>query len=188
MRVFVLSPGRSGSATFTEACRHMTNYTAGHETRSDRVKARFDYPDNHIEVDNRLTWMLGGLGAASAPEDRFVWLRRDSRSVIASFLGRWEGSYRASIIKAFAHGIIQRRTDWDDREAVVRFYVETVEANIAEFVKARDHMVVRLGTSDFDTFWDWIDARGDRDAAVETWARVHNASESGSATDHDLHG
>lgn len=176
MRVFVLSPGRSGSATFAEACTHMTNYTAGHETRSGLVTGRFDYPDNHIEVDNRLTWMLGGLAAASAPEDRYVWLKRDNHSVIASFVRRWESNYRASIIKAFAHGIIQRRADWDDREAVVRFYVEAVEANIAEFLKAKDHMVVKLGTSDFDRFWDWIGAQGDRNAANETWATVHNAS------------
>jgi len=176
MRVFVLSPGRSGSATFAEACKHMTNFTAGHETRSGLVEERFDYPDSHIEADNRLTWMLGGLSRASQPDDRYVWLQRDRNLVVESFLRRWESSYRSNIIKAFAHGIIQRRSDWDDPEAVVRFYVETVEANIAEFVKERDHMIVRLGTPDFESFWEWIGAEGDRHGALMKWATVHNAS------------
>jgi ferritin-like protein len=49
--------------TFIRACQHITNYTAGHETRSTLLgEARVAYPDQHIEADNRLSWMLGKLG------------------------------------------------------------------------------------------------------------------------------
>ena len=37
MRVFVLSTARCGSQTCERACRHLTNYTAGHETRKDTL-------------------------------------------------------------------------------------------------------------------------------------------------------
>jgi ferritin-like protein len=49
--------------TFIRACRHITNYTAGHETRSTLLgEDRIAYPRQHIEADNRLSWMLGKLG------------------------------------------------------------------------------------------------------------------------------
>ena len=62
MNVFILSTGRSGSQTFARACAHVSNYTSAHESRSGLLgDAHFDYPDNHIESDNRLSWMLGRL-------------------------------------------------------------------------------------------------------------------------------
>jgi hypothetical protein len=69
MNVFVLTTGRSGSLTFAEACRRITNYTTGHETRVGRVgPERLAYPDRHIEVDHRLAWFLGRMdGLATAP-------------------------------------------------------------------------------------------------------------------------
>jgi hypothetical protein len=182
MRVFVLSPGRSGSMTFAEACKHMTNYTAAHESRSAEIgDRRFDYPNRHIEVDNRLTWLLGGLAANEKPTDRFVWLRRDLEAVASSFLRRWAGTRRAGIIEAFAHAIIMRPNDWPEeaRADVARFYVETVEANIAEFLEDRDHMTVWLGSrDDFAGFWKWVGAEGDLTAALTTWATPHNPSAS----------
>ncbi|MHC4834220.1 MAG: hypothetical protein ACYTFH_10095, partial [Planctomycetota bacterium] len=60
MNVFILSTGRAGSMSFERACSHITNYSAGHETRSGFLgQRRFDYPQNHIESDNRLAWLLG---------------------------------------------------------------------------------------------------------------------------------
>ena len=62
MNVFVLTTGRSGSLTFAEACRHITNFSCGHETRVGLIGAeRLAYPDQHIEVDNRLAWFTGRL-------------------------------------------------------------------------------------------------------------------------------
>ncbi|MFO8086269.1 MAG: hypothetical protein R6T91_00500, partial [Bacteroidales bacterium] len=41
--------------------KHLDGMTAGHETNRQKIDSRLDYPDNHVEVDNRLVWFLGGL-------------------------------------------------------------------------------------------------------------------------------
>ncbi|MES9978612.1 MAG: hypothetical protein ABW107_07665, partial [Candidatus Thiodiazotropha sp. 6PLUC5] len=62
MNIFILNSGRCGSTTFIKACEHITNYTTGHETRAHLTgDKRIDYPDNHIEADNRLSWILGRI-------------------------------------------------------------------------------------------------------------------------------
>ena len=68
-RVFVLCTGRCGSTTFARAAAHATNFTAKHESRTYKLGAqRLAYPDNHIEVDNRLAWWRGvGMTARVTP-------------------------------------------------------------------------------------------------------------------------
>ncbi|MEJ1383421.1 MAG: hypothetical protein RPV21_03475, partial [Candidatus Sedimenticola sp. (ex Thyasira tokunagai)] len=62
MNIFILNTGRCGSTTFIEACRHITNYSAAHESRIQLIgDRRLAYPQNHIEADNRLSWLLGRL-------------------------------------------------------------------------------------------------------------------------------
>ena len=54
----------------------MTNFTAGHETRTNRLgAARLDYPDRHIEADNRLSFFLGKLNARWGDDAHYVHLR-----------------------------------------------------------------------------------------------------------------
>ena len=168
--------------SFSEACSHLTNFTAGHETRSARIgPGRFEFPPNHIEVDNRLSWQLGGLGARWDSEDvLYVHLQRDREAVARSHLKRWNSPYRASIIRAFGHGITQRVKDWPEekRMEVCRHYVDTVTANITDFLRDRPHVSVNLETVevDFPRFLDRIGAEGDRDAAQAEWNILHNAS------------
>lgn len=182
MNVFVLCTGRCGSMTFVEACGHVTNFTAGHETRAAKIgPARFAYPAGHIEVDNRLSWHLGGLGAAYDGSDvLYVHLRRDPEAVARSFLKRWDSGFRASIIRAFGHGIVQRAKEWPEhrRLDVCRHYVDTVTANIDEFLSGRPSLTVDLQTvePDFAGFLDRIGAEGDRSAALAEWKVRHNAS------------
>lgn len=156
----------------------MTNFTAAHESRAREVgPARFDYPDRHIEADNRLTWLLGGLAAHERRGDRYVWLQRPTSDVAASFLRRWEAPTRISIMEAFAHGIIMEHKDWpaERRAELVWFYIEMVEANIIEFITDRPHLTVQLGEpGSFRRFWQWIGANGDLEAALDTWALRHN--------------
>jgi hypothetical protein len=87
VRIFVLTTGRSGSLTFAKACGHASNFTAAHESRIDLIDGRLDYPDQHIEVDNRLAWMLGPLHAAH-PDARYVHLTRDAATTARSFARR----------------------------------------------------------------------------------------------------
>ena len=73
MRVFVLSPQRCGSVTFSAACSHIKNFTSGHETRE---KLEVQYPDNHIEVDNRLAFFLGRIEKNYGDNAYYVFLKR----------------------------------------------------------------------------------------------------------------
>ena len=78
MNVFVLCTGRCGSTTFTRACEHINNYTSSHESRTQFLGAeRFNYPTNHIEVDNRLSWLLGRLDNIYGNDAFYVHLTRD---------------------------------------------------------------------------------------------------------------
>ena len=63
MNVFVLCTGRCGSVTLYKICKHIQNFTSGHESRK---KLDFKYQENHIEIDNRLSWFLGRL------DDKFI--------------------------------------------------------------------------------------------------------------------
>lgn len=181
-RVFVLSPGRAGSKTFVEACSHLTNYSTAHESRAALLgEERFAYPLAHIEADNRLTWFLGPLGDHfDGSNVLYVHLKRDKESIVDSFLHRLRNSeYRASIIAAFAHGIVMKPGDWKPEEEieVAKLYVSTVQSNIEHFLRGRKSVVVNLedGGVSFRDFLQEISAEGDIEQSVRTWLTVHNA-------------
>lgn len=179
--IFVLSPGRSGSKTFVEACLHLSNYTAAHESLASKIgDERFAYPQNHIEADNRLTWFTGEMSKRFTDDVFFVNLIRDHAATVDSFYHRLQNSmYRASIMSAFAHGIIAKPKDWrpEQERDLARFYVDTVKSNIEFFLKDRPHHVVHLedGGKTFNEFLQIIGAEGDIESARKTWLEVHNA-------------
>lgn len=182
MNVFVLGTGRCGTVTFTRACQYITNYSTGHETRSAEIgDARFDYPDDHIEADNRLSWFLGRLGSRYDDRDvLYVHLLRDREATAASFLKRWDGPQKAGIMSAYRHGVIPRGSEWPEsrRLDVCRDYVDTVTANVTEFLGSRPHMTLHLEDIEpgFSAFMDRIGADGDLDAARQEWEIKHNGS------------
>ena len=112
--IFVLSPGRSGSKTFIEASSHLTNYSAAHESLSAHLgDKRFAYPSDHIEADNRLIWFTGELAKRFSDDVLYINLIRDFDATVDSFYHRLQNSsYRASIMNAFAHGILMKPGDW----------------------------------------------------------------------------
>lgn len=175
MRVFVLCTGRCGSTTFARACSHITNYTSGHETRSRQYKARLNYPDQHIEVDNRLAWMLGMLDARYGTDPLYIHLERDFDAVLDSYTRRAHNPH--GIVPAFAHGIIQA-DQCDDYEQPTRLMLRTVKANIRMFLRDKPN-VIRIRIEEphrgFDRMWDTIGAQGDRDAAHAELDVRHNA-------------
>lgn len=181
-KVFVLSPGRSGSKTFIEACSHLTNYSSSHESLASKLgDERFAYPEHHIEADNRLCWFFGELSTKYSGSDvLYIHLIRDLQQTADSFLHRLRNSaYRASIMNAFSHGILMKPGDWtpDEEAQVARFYVDTIHSNIKDFLKDKNHLVVHLqdGGLSFDNFLSEINAEGDLIAARETWTQIHNA-------------
>lgn len=177
MNVFVLCTGRCGSTTFQAACGHIGNYTSGHESLRRHPEARtLPYPANHIEVDNRLAWQLGALGEKYGDDARYVHLTRDRDQVAESFNKRW--TWAGSLSLAFKNGIrMSPRAEPDI--AFCYDLVDTVNANIREFLRHRRHVMtfdVATADNDFSRFWEWIGAEGDRDAALGEWQILHNAS------------
>ena len=179
--VFVLSPGRSGSKTFIEASSHLSNYTAAHESLASQLgDQRFAYPAHHIEADNRLTWFTGQLADRFPDDVLYVHLIRDFDATVDSFHHRLQNStYRASIMSAFAHGIVMKPGDWreDQQRDLAAFYVKTVKSNIDLFLKDRPHHIVHLedGGESFNEFLKLISAEGDLVKVHSTWLEVHNA-------------
>ena len=194
MNVFVLSTGRCGSLSFARACAHLTNYTAGHESRAHLFgRERLDYPDNHIEVDNRLAWFLGPLAERYDGRDvLYVHLTRDPQETAES-LCAWSlptaarpRSNPASILRAWCHGITLRTTAMsaDEYLQAARAYVDTVNANIRTFLAPqgdewsggyRDSRDVAMGdAAAFSWFLKYIKAEGNIDAAMATWGRKSN--------------
>ncbi|WP_147448260.1 hypothetical protein [Mesorhizobium sp. YM1C-6-2] len=177
MNVFVLCTGRSGSASFAKACKHFTNYSAAHESRS-RVfgPGRFDYPPNHIEVDNHLAFQLGYLHQRYGNDACYVHLVRDRERVAKSFVRLIDSP--VSNVRGFATGVLMRPELTDEELwAASLDYVDVVSANIKAFLrdKTRTHFVdIDDPVEAFLAFAEDIGAEGDLDAAVNTLTTPSN--------------
>ncbi len=164
--------------TFAKACEHLTNYTTGHESRAGCIgDQRFSYPDQHIEVDSRLTWFLGELGLRF-PEAFYVHLRRDQEATAKSICHKWGGG-QINFARAFGHAIVMHGSPWPESQKldVSRFQVRTAVANIEEFLTNRRHWTVWLEEAStwVQPFLEYIKAKGDLHAAQAEFAVRHNA-------------
>jgi hypothetical protein len=175
MNVFVLTTGRSGSVTFAEACRHAVNFTTGHETRVGLVGAdRLAYPPDHIEVDDRLAWLLGRLEDAYGDSAFYVHLRRDEYATATSRMRRWN----KPLMRAYRNGIL-----WDVDPGISRLDVArdlnlTVERNIDLFLRDKSQTMridIETARQSFPEFWKRVGAQGDLEAALEELHLHHHA-------------
>ncbi len=175
MNIFILNSGRCGSTTFIKACRHITNFTATHEANiAVPGHARLEYPQNHIEADNRLTWFLGRLEQRFGDSAFYVHLQRERQATIDSFVRRMD----FGIMQAYRQGIYLHAEDADP-QTLAGDYVDTVNANISCFLKDKSRrMTVQLenAQSDFTDFWNAIDAQGDLQHALQEWTVSYNHS------------
>ena len=176
MNVFILNSGRCGSSTFIQACRHITNFSAGHETRVRLVgPQRLAYPDRHIEADNRLSWLLGRLEQAYGNRAFYVHLQREREATAASFARR----IGFGIMKAYREGILLESEAGQSDLDLARDYLDTIDANIALFLRDKHnqmHFRLEHAKDDFKRFWHWIGAEGDVVKALAEWDIRHNAS------------
>jgi hypothetical protein len=176
MRVFVLSTGRCGTTTLARACSHITNFTCAHESNWGRVGPdRFEYPDQHIEIDNRLSWFLGELYARYGDEARYVHLIRDPEKTALSFTHRW------NVWESSITGYARHLLCVSDRSIeVARAHVTTMNANISHFLRDKPHtMTLHLETlpDQYLAFLEWIGAHGDSAAAIDQLRVSHNSTE-----------
>lgn len=175
MNVFILNSGRCGSTTFIKACQHINNYTAAHESRIRNTgPERLNYPDNHIEADNRLSWFLGRLDVLYGDSAIYIHLIRNADEAASSFIKRSE----FGIMKAWREGIYLT-DDADSPVALANDYIYTVNSNIKLFLKDKTHKMtfhLENARDDFKVFCDLINAEGDIDAALNEWQTHHNHS------------
>lgn len=177
MNVFVLCTGRCGSVTFIRASEHIRNYSAAHESRTGRLGAdRFDYPPQHIEADNRLSWLLGRLDRAYGDKAFYVHLRRDPEQVARSFVKRID----RGIMRAYRRGgiLMDLPADADPLRTALD-YCETVEANIEAFLRdkpLRMDFDLRDAAEAFPRFCERIGADVDLGLALAEFEVRHNAS------------
>jgi hypothetical protein len=176
MNIFVLNTGRCGSTTFIKACEHITNYTSAHESRSGFIgEAHFQYPPNHIEADNRLSWFLGRLDKTYGNDAFYVHLKRNEVDTARSFVKRCN----TGIIGAYRADILMRCPPDSDPMAACLDYYHTVNSNIESFLKDKTRvMIFSLETAkrDFQSFWSLINAEGNFSAALAEWDIAYNAS------------
>lgn len=177
--IFVLCTGRCGSTTLARACAHFDNYTCEHEGRSHLTgTARFDFPQRHIEIDNRLSWLLGRLDRHWGDAAFYVHLTRDREAVAQSFAKR----AGQGILKAYRHDILMKAPRLSADTPLIDFcrdYVDTVTENIHLFLRDKTHvmgMTLETLGPDFLQFCDRIGATGDLDAARTTLSQRHNPS------------
>ena len=179
MRVFILSTGRSGSKSFIKACNHINNYTAAHESLAKKIGPdRFDYPDSHIEADNRLSWFLGSLDKKFGNEAFYVHLKRNKKDTANSYVKRW--TYQGNILKAFSEGILlqgyKKHSD-EEKLIITENFIQTVEDNISAFLKDKPNkMVMNLEniTEDFAHFYEAINAKGNLEEAIISFNTPNN--------------
>lgn len=179
MNVFVLNSGRSGSKTFSKACSHISNYSSGHEILCGHIgEARFAYPDNHIEADNRLSWLLGRLDEKYGDRAFYVHLHRDQPKVVASHVRRHD--LRLGIIWGYRKIILQHLPDTVSKPDLCRDYCHTVDANIELFLRDKSQKMdfaMEHADRDFRRFWHNIGAEGDISAALREFDFAHNSTE-----------
>ena len=177
MNIFVLNTGRCGSTTFIKACRHIKNYTCAHESRTAMLgEDRLNYPENHIEADNRLSWLLGRLDKSYGDNAFYVHLKRNREGTAQSFTRR----YASGIIKAYrGDGILMDLPEDAEPMDVSADYCDTVNSNIALFLKDKTKKIeVSLENieKDFKVFWDSIGAEGEINDALSELSTSYNAS------------
>jgi hypothetical protein len=174
-KVFVLGTGRCGTVTFSHACRHLTNFTVGHETPIPE-DLNFGRQD-HIEVSPRLTWVLSLLEYQFAQEDGtfFVQLQRDKQGVCDSWTSRGQN-------RGASHF---GRLTWGDQsrpppDVVNSMCYDSMTWAISQLGERYPHkyMLIRLETVEqqWDEFCTRIGAAGDLDAGRAEFKKKYNAT------------
>lgn len=176
MNIFILNTGRCGSTTFIKACQHITNFSAQHESRINQIgDMRLAYPDDHIEADNRLSWILGRLDQKYGDRAFYVHLSRDRELTADSFARRKE----MGIMKAYHEGILLGGEEMQGAQDIALDYIDTVESNITLFLKDKSQKMLfslENAKADFALFWERIGAEGDLQKALLEWDTSYNAS------------
>ena len=181
MKVIVLCSGRTGSTTLYRSCQHIDNFTVNHESQVELLGARrFDFPDQHIEIDNRLIWQLGSLEQHIGDRALYVHLTRERSAVKQSFINRLYQpksifySYCESIKKSTPENLSS-----DEIADLADDILDNIDANIRYYLKDKTHQMefqIENYQQDFALFWEFINAKGDLEKALAEWSKKYNSS------------
>jgi hypothetical protein len=183
MRAFVIGTGRCGTQTFSMACKHITNYTSGHETHTGQI-GDLDYPDGHIEVDHHLGWATPLLVEKypPGPDTLYVHLLRDREACVASW-SRRQSMDHFSRLCCFAKSAASMP---EKRRLAAEYYVSMMTSIIESSLHTpRQHSgfavcgSVMTGYIEnladwFPEFWRLLCAEGDRVAALAECGKRYN--------------
>lgn len=169
MRVFVTGTGRCGSVSFKHACRHIRNYTVGHEM----VNPELEYPDDHIEINPQFRKCLLELHD-KYPNAKFVHLKRSKEKCVPSLaalnFGKVMECYfrlHVSVIKSpDPLHVAERYWEWENR--IISTQMKCIPANqtmTLQLEEIKNHWL---------KFLDWIGARGNVKASLNEWNRPKN--------------
>jgi len=176
MNIFILNTGRCGSTTFIRACQNICNYSSAHESCSTYIgKQRLNYPDNHIEADNRLSWFLGRLDKKYGDDAFYVHLTRDLEQTAESFSKRAD----YGIMSAYKQGILLGGQKEQVSYDVAVDYIDTIDTNIELFLKDKKNKMsfsLQSAKEDFKLFWNKVSAEGDLEKCLLEWDKNYNAS------------
>lgn len=170
--VFVLCAGRCGSRTLAVACREIRNWSVGHESRASYLHGRLDYPPQHIEVDNRLSFFLGQLHEHYRDGPLYVHLTRNTEDTAKSFLRQGVNYNKGhGIIPAFIKSInrVPNIHSVDKLQAAMK-YIEMTNSNIRLFLKDKPHVIhmnIEEPQDAFRKLWWLTEAKGDYEAACK---------------------
>ncbi|MCK4746434.1 MAG: hypothetical protein KAT15_05340 [Bacteroidales bacterium] len=187
MKVFVLGTGRSGTKTFARACEHLTNYTVSHN--SLREGAGFDHKwsvlkskDQHIEVDDRLSWLLPVMERLHGDDAYYVHLWRDPAKVVRSYARPGRLHLQGSLLSTFYHGILgtpaeKRKVRAADAEKAGAICVEVINKNIENFLEDKSNRIfidIDDPKEPYRHFLQEIGAEGDLEAALTEFEAIYD--------------
>jgi len=189
VRVFVVGTGRCGTRTFAMACKHISNFTAGHETHARQSIGDLSYPDQHIEVDHHLTWGLPLLlkRYPVGSDAVYVHLLRDRAACVGSYSRR----LNMDLFAKLACFVNCTRHTPGLRRAAAEYYYDAINA-LADsalrkaplregyrFEGNRLTVFIESLPEAWPRFWELIGAEGNHEAALaETRKRYNRGLES----------
>ena len=167
MRVFVVGTARSGTTTLYQACRHIKNYTAGHESEAGMVPT-YHYPNQNIEASHLLVIAIPLL-RSRYPDSKWVHIVRNKEKTVASMrrqLWDWSEWWVAQWYLTQQHSDIYYG---------IESYYDRVNDLCKELMPA-EHMTIDIDTAkeQWPDFWNWIGAEGEMEAAMKEFDRAYN--------------
>lgn len=189
-KVFVVGTGRCGTTSFYNACKHITNYSCSQEKFTRNPGYVKMIPDNHIAIDNRLSFHLGSLLEYFGNRRfYFVWLRRNRKATAESFAKRFANPH--GIMAAHYRSIMQRyktdpyKLDYKAKLEIANDYIEMVDNNIKLFMTCvinnfneDNFQVIEIENIklEFAEFWKNIEAKGAMNIAMREFDKLYNKS------------